>query len=132
MRAVSLRQQANAFALLSERPDFERSVDLALAQASAGAEQDADDLAVYCYLPPVTISCSHEHHAWPGTVSISARTLHAIIADIRQSLQLARISKLVLINGHGSNYVRKPAWMARQWRSTQVAATGHAPGQPRA
>lgn len=57
------------------------------------------------YLPPVTISCSHEHHAWPGTVSISARTLHAVIADVRQSLQLARISKLVLINGHGGNYV---------------------------
>jgi creatinine amidohydrolase len=57
------------------------------------------------YLPPVTISCSHEHHAWPGTISISARTLHAVIADVRQSLQLARINKLVLINGHGGNYV---------------------------
>jgi creatinine amidohydrolase len=29
-------------------------------------------------LPPITISCSHEHAAWPGTVSISARTLHRI------------------------------------------------------
>src|SRR5262245_23481115 len=48
VRAVSLRQQANAFALLSDRPEFERSVDLALVQASAGAEQDADDLAPYC------------------------------------------------------------------------------------
>jgi hypothetical protein len=48
LRAVSLRQQANAFAMLSERPEFERSVDLAIVQASAGAEQDADDLAAYC------------------------------------------------------------------------------------
>ena len=34
-------------------------------------------------LPPVTISCSHEHAAFPGTVSISATTLAAIVGDIR-------------------------------------------------
>ncbi len=56
-------------------------------------------------LPPMTISCSHEHKAWPGTVSISSRTLHAVITDIQQSLRRANISKLVLINGHGGNYV---------------------------
>jgi creatinine amidohydrolase len=56
-------------------------------------------------LPPITISCSHEHRAWPGTVSISAGTLAAVITDIQQSLQQSGISKLVLINGHGGNYV---------------------------
>ena len=29
-------------------------------------------------LPPVTVSCSHEHSAWRGTVSISSSTLQAI------------------------------------------------------
>lgn len=48
MRAVSLRQQANAYALLRERPEFERSIDLALAQAADGIKQDKDDLAPYC------------------------------------------------------------------------------------
>lgn len=57
------------------------------------------------YLPPVTISCSHEHKAWPGTVSISSRTLSAIISDVQESLLLGGIDKLVLINGHGGNYV---------------------------
>jgi creatinine amidohydrolase len=57
------------------------------------------------HLPPITVSCSHEHAAWPGTVSISARTLHAVITDIQQSLQRSGINKLVLINGHGGNYV---------------------------
>ena len=33
-------------------------------------------------LPPVTISCSHEHSAWHGTVSISSSTLHSMINDI--------------------------------------------------
>ena len=37
-------------------------------------------------LPPVTISCSHEHSAWPGTVSISPSTLHSVIDDIYRSL----------------------------------------------
>lgn len=56
-------------------------------------------------LPPVTISCSHEHSAWPGTVSISARTLHSVVEDIAGSLRESGVAKLVLVNGHGGNYV---------------------------
>lgn len=72
--------------------------------ASAIAARIAEQYPVL-HLPPVTISCSHEHSAWPGTTSISARTLYAIIADIRSSIQRSGISKLALINGHGGNYV---------------------------
>ncbi|WP_455360698.1 creatininase family protein [Streptomyces sp. SYSU K21746] len=56
-------------------------------------------------LPPVTIACSHEHGTWPGTVSISARTLHAVITDIADSLEASGVRKLVLVNAHGGNYV---------------------------
>jgi creatinine amidohydrolase len=56
-------------------------------------------------LSPLTITCSHEHKAWPGTVSISAQTLHKIISDIFQSLQESDVGQLVLINAHGGNYV---------------------------
>jgi creatinine amidohydrolase len=56
-------------------------------------------------LPPVTISCSHEHAAWPGTVSISSVTLHAVIRDIAESLRRSGVEALVLVNGHGGNYV---------------------------
>jgi len=56
-------------------------------------------------LPPVTISCSHEHAAWPGTVSISAATLHAVIRDIASSLHRSGVESLVVVNGHGGNYV---------------------------
>jgi creatinine amidohydrolase len=56
-------------------------------------------------LPPITISCSHEHAGWRGTVSISARTLHTMITDIAQSLALSGIHRLLIINGHGGNYV---------------------------
>jgi creatinine amidohydrolase len=56
-------------------------------------------------LPPVTISCSHEHAAWPGTVSISSVTLHAVIRDIAASLRRSGVDVLVVVNGHGGNYV---------------------------
>ncbi|MEV3921992.1 creatininase family protein [Actinomadura coerulea] len=56
-------------------------------------------------LPPVTISCSHEHADWPGTVSISAATLYAVVRDVAESLRRAGVPKLVLVNGHGGNYV---------------------------
>jgi creatinine amidohydrolase len=56
-------------------------------------------------LPPITISCSHEHAAWPGTVSISATTLAAIVRDVAASVHRAGVTSLVLVNGHGGNYV---------------------------
>ncbi|MGW2082655.1 creatininase family protein [Streptomyces sp. NPDC001939] len=56
-------------------------------------------------LPPISIACSHEHGTWAGTVSISARTLHAVITDITASLEASGIRKLVLVNAHGGNYV---------------------------
>lgn len=56
-------------------------------------------------LPPQTISCSHEHAAWPGTVSIRATTLAAVVRDVAESLEHRGIRRMVLINGHGGNYV---------------------------
>lgn len=56
-------------------------------------------------LPPVTISCSHEHSAWRGTVSISARTLLSVLDDVYASVTASGHEGLVLVNGHGGNYV---------------------------
>jgi creatinine amidohydrolase len=56
-------------------------------------------------LPPITISCSHEHAAWPGTVSISARTLYDVVRDIADSLARSGVPNLVVVNAHGGNYV---------------------------
>lgn len=72
--------------------------------ASAVAAELADAYPVN-RLPPVTISCSHEHAAWAGTVSISATTLAAIVRDIAASVRAAGVTSLVLVNGHGGNYV---------------------------
>ncbi|WP_173042229.1 creatininase family protein [Phytohabitans flavus] len=56
-------------------------------------------------LPPITVSCSHEHATWPGTVSISHQTLSAVVEDIRASLTAAGITRLAIVNAHGGNYV---------------------------
>ncbi|MEV0774075.1 creatininase family protein [Nocardia salmonicida] len=56
-------------------------------------------------LPPITFSCSHEHETFPGTVSISASTLMMMIDDIRTSLARSEIATLIIVNGHGGNYV---------------------------
>ncbi|MGW7238240.1 creatininase family protein [Streptomyces sp. NPDC054804] len=72
--------------------------------ACAVAREIADAFPVHL-LPPVTISCSHEHAAWPGTVSISSVTLHAVVRDIAESLRRSGVEALVVVNGHGGNYV---------------------------
>ncbi|WP_432042129.1 creatininase family protein [Streptomyces cadmiisoli] len=72
--------------------------------ACAIAREIADAYPVHL-LPPVTVSCSHEHAGWPGTVSISSVTLHAVIRDMAASLRRSGVEALVLVNGHGGNYV---------------------------
>ncbi|WP_176358477.1 creatininase family protein [Mycobacterium persicum] len=56
-------------------------------------------------LPPVTFGCSHEHATYPGTISISATTLAAIVADIIESLARQNVAGLIVVNGHGGNAV---------------------------
>jgi creatinine amidohydrolase len=56
-------------------------------------------------LPPVTISCSHEHQAWRPTVSLSARTLADIVSDVYDSVARSGVRSLTVVSGHGGNYV---------------------------
>ncbi|MER5433573.1 creatininase family protein [Streptomyces sp. NPDC002588] len=72
-------------------------------------------------LPPVTIACSHEHAAWPGTVSISSVTLHAVVGDIAASLRRSGVEALVLVNGHGGNYVLGNAVQESSARGERMA-----------
>ena len=73
--------------------------------ASVLAQVLADSEPGLRLLPPLAFGCSHEHAAWPGTVSVSAPTLHAMVADVAASLRAAGTTKLVVVNGHGGNHV---------------------------
>ncbi|MFC5720220.1 creatininase family protein [Streptomyces gamaensis] len=68
------------------------------------ARRLADDHGLFL-LPPITISCSHEHAPMAGTVSISAATLYATVNDIWRSLEASGHPGLLIVNGHGGNYV---------------------------
>ncbi len=54
-------------------------------------------------LPGLTITKSGEHDRHPGTLSLSADTLLAVLRDIGASVARARVKRLVLFNGHGGN-----------------------------
>jgi len=56
-------------------------------------------------LPPITYGCSHEHAGFPGTISISAATLAAVVVDIAESCAQQDMSALVIVNAHGGNAV---------------------------
>jgi creatinine amidohydrolase len=77
--------------------------DTLIAIAIAGAI--AGDHPNVLQLPAVTYSCSHEHAAFPGTVSVSATTLWAIFADITESLAHQGVTGLIVVNAHGGNAV---------------------------
>ncbi|MFF4407177.1 creatininase family protein [Streptomyces sp. NPDC001404] len=68
------------------------------------ARRLADDHSLFL-LPPITISCSHEHASMAGTVSIGAGTLYAMVHDIWRSLEASGVPGLLIVNGHGGNYV---------------------------
>jgi creatinine amidohydrolase len=67
------------------------------------AQRISEDYSLFL-LPPVTMACSHEHSGFPGTVSVSATTVTALISDVRESLSAQGIETLVIVNGHGGNY----------------------------
>lgn len=72
--------------------------------ATAISERLAQDYELFL-LPPLTFGCSDEHFGFSGTVSIRASTLYAVVGDIFASLHASGVRKLVVVNGHGGNYV---------------------------
>jgi len=54
--------------------------------------------------PTVRIGCSEHHLAFPGTLSISEETFHAIVADVVRSLARGGFRRVVLLPTHGGNF----------------------------
>lgn len=54
-------------------------------------------------LPTLTVTKSDEHIAFPGTLTLSAETLLAVLREIGASVARAGVRRLVFYNGHGGN-----------------------------
>lgn len=54
-------------------------------------------------LPTLAVTKSGEHDRHPGTLSLSADTVLAVLRDTGASLARAGVDRLVLFNGHGGN-----------------------------
>jgi creatinine amidohydrolase len=67
----------------------------------------AEKLDAYL-LPPLSITSSIEHRLTRGTVYLKAPTLAAVVRDIAESLRFSGFRRLVLVNGHGGNWILKP------------------------
>lgn len=54
--------------------------------------------------PTVRIGCSEHHLEFPGTLSISQTTFHAVVADLVRSLARGGFRSVVLLPTHGGNF----------------------------
>jgi creatinine amidohydrolase len=54
--------------------------------------------------PTVRIGCSEHHLEFPGTLSLSEPTFHALVADIVRSLARGGFRRAVLLPTHGGNF----------------------------
>lgn len=62
-----------------------------------------------CYLlPAIPYSNSQEHLEFSGTVSLKPSTLAQTIRDIVLSLHLHGMKQVIIISGHGGNWIIKP------------------------
>lgn len=78
------------------------ATDTFIACLIAGRIADSYDLRL---LPPLTMTCSHEHADWAGTLSVRTSTLISLVDDIRTSLVRQGIERLAIVNAHGGNHV---------------------------
>ena len=77
-------------------------VDSAIAVAVLGKALEKLDAAIPAYaLPPLYYGKSNEHSDFPGTITLSAQTLIAVLTEIAESLYRSGFRKLVLLNAHG-------------------------------
>lgn len=82
-------------------PDLPFNTDTLIAQGIAEA---LNRVSAGLTLPPVPVTCSHEHARWRGTTSVSPSTATTYITEIVETLIGNGFTRIVIVNGHGGNY----------------------------
>jgi creatinine amidohydrolase len=83
-------------------PHLPIAVDTAIVMGVMGRalEQLPAGVPAYC-LPPLCYGKSNEHVAFPGTITLTASTLLATLAEVLDSLHRSGFRKVLLVNAHG-------------------------------
>ena len=84
-------------------PHLPLATDALVVEALAEAALAARPSSGVHLLPTLSYGLSSEHLWAPGTVSLSARTLLAVLDDLAASARRAGATRLALLNGHGGN-----------------------------
>jgi creatinine amidohydrolase len=71
------------------------------------AERVARELNAFL-VPALPFSMSECHRPMPGTVWLKPQTLAAVLADVVSSLYAQGFRKVLVLNGHGGNFVLEP------------------------
>jgi creatinine amidohydrolase len=83
-------------------PHLPLVVDAAIATAVLGRALGALEAGVPAYaLPPLYYGKSNEHWHFPGTITLSAETLMAVLTEVAESVYRAGFRKFVFVNAHG-------------------------------
>lgn len=83
-------------------PHLPLIVDSAIGLAVLGKALAKLELDIPAYaLPNLYYGKSNEHYHFPGTITLSAQTLLAILMEMADSIYRAGFRKLVLMNSHG-------------------------------
>ncbi|HEY8369926.1 MAG TPA: creatininase family protein [Thermodesulfobacteriota bacterium] len=54
-------------------------------------------------LPPLPLGISYHHMGFPGTLTVSEQTFHAVLMDVAASVKQHGITKICFVNGHFGN-----------------------------
>lgn len=97
-------------------PHLPLGTDAALADAMVQAAiRSLPQETPALFLPVQHFGYSVEHLGYPGTLSLSAATILALLGDIAESVATSGVKKLVLFNTHGGHDGLMEA-AARAWR----------------
>ncbi len=74
----------------------------------------------------IAVGCSEHHLAFPGTISLKAPTLKAVIADYTESLVDQGFDKIIFLPSHGGNFAAvKEAVQEQQKKFPGVRIVGY-------
>ncbi|KAM3102702.1 creatininase family protein [Phormidesmis sp. 146-12] len=83
-------------------PHLPLVVDAAISVSVLGKALSQLDASIPAYaLPCLDYGKSNEHWHFPGTITLSAQTLLAILSDVAESVYRSGFRKLVFMNSHG-------------------------------